>query len=135
MSSNLLTDIQRVIGSNLNIDNLRNNYYIVDLNAIFKSPAFGQLEQQKDFLIQNSKVIDMEPRYEQRPEYVSWDEYGTVNLAPIILFINDVFSRPDFTMDEIIVPNPDYLEQMISESPEFFNKYFFIHSRELRSQR
>jgi hypothetical protein len=39
-----------------------------------------------------------------RPDYLSYDEYGTVTLWPLLLFINNVSSIEEFTLPSVIIP-------------------------------
>lgn len=135
LSHNLLIDIQMNRNQNTNIDRLRNNYWVIDFDAYFKSLDFGQLQLQKDYLLVNSKLIQMEPAFEQKPEHLSQIEYDTPVLAPVIMFMNDCFSRMDFIMDEVYVPNLSALESLVADAYQFFNQDYYIHSREFKIRR
>lgn len=115
----------------LNIDNLKNTYVVKDLNFIFKSPFFGYFENQKDFLKSRSVIVLMEPKYYRKPEYLSYDKYGSVVLAPLIMFLNNVYSRIDFTIDKIYVPTMEAITHVIVSAYEFFGQKIEVSSIEI----
>jgi len=42
-----------------------------------------------------------------KPAYLSYDEYGTVMLSHLLMFINNIKSIEDFNLDKVIIPSFD----------------------------
>ena len=40
-----------------------------------------------------------------KPDYLSHDEYGSVMLDYLLMYVNNVFSLEEFNLDSVIVPN------------------------------
>lgn len=70
----------------------------------FPSPEFTVIEQNLFFLLKNSKQENFAPKYNYRPDYLSFDEYGLPILANLLMFINQVPSIEDFVLDVVIIP-------------------------------
>jgi hypothetical protein len=78
-------------------------------NGYFKFPGFSiwPLEKNRFFLISNSEKRVLDAKYFYRPDYLSYDEYGIEILWPIILFVNNCFSREEFDTQEVLIPSLD----------------------------
>jgi len=51
-----------------------------------------------------------------RPDYVSYDYYGTTNLAFLIMYINNCTCALEFTKDVILVPDLDIVTYVLTKS-------------------
>ena len=40
-----------------------------------------------------------------RPDYMSYDEYGTVALAHLLMYVNSVFCIEEFDLSTVILPS------------------------------
>lgn len=93
--------------------------YVTENGIIFPSPSFWLLEKNLFFLSANSikKLFDL--KYTMRPDYLSYDEYNTVLFAPLLMYVNGVFSVEDFKLVEVIIPKISYISQiLIDKFPE-----------------
>jgi len=71
---------------------------------VFPSPTLWTIEKNLYFLLRNSVQKDFEPKYKYKPDYLSYDEYGTVTLAYLLLFVNSVPCLEDFDLSTVIIP-------------------------------
>jgi len=62
------------------------------------------VEEVKFLLLYDSHRKRLEPKYRQRPDLLSYDEYGTEQFDWILMYVNSVFSYEDFTMSTVFVP-------------------------------
>lgn len=86
---------------------------------VFPSPSFWLLEKNLFFLAANSVKKQFNQKYIMRPDYLSFDEYETVVLGPLLMYVNKIFSVEDFNMNEVIIPKIDYIvEILIDKFPE-----------------
>lgn len=93
--------------------------YVTENGIIFPSPSFWLLEKNLFFLSASSikKLFDL--KYTMRPDYLSYDEYNTVLFAPLLMYVNGVFSVEDFKLVEVIIPKISYISQiLIDKFPE-----------------
>lgn len=76
-----------------------------DILVQFVAPKIIAYEEYRYYLLQNSVRKHLEPNRYYRPDYVSFDEYGTTNLWALLLFINDIPTIEDFTAENILIPS------------------------------
>lgn len=81
------------------------NTYFLDFNNEF-------LDTYKIYLNANCDLIQFRPRWKCRPNYLSYDMYGTQIFAYILLYINDKTSALDFDMDYVKVPTKAALREL-----------------------
>lgn len=97
------------------------------VNVSFVSPILLTFEKYRFVLLENSKKIISKPQWKYRPDYVSYDQYGTVSWWQLIMWINDVKSIEYFDKDEIIVPSADILAQTIEAEAYSNNRYIDLN--------
>ena len=101
------------------LDYMGASYKNVSGNVVFPSPSFWLLEKHLFFLAAHSTKKVFELKYTMRPDYLSYDEYETVVLAPLLMFVNRVFTVEDFNLNEVIIPEMSYIvEILIDKFPE-----------------
>jgi len=103
--------------SNLAIDiNFAGDRYRTD-NGIFTFPApsLDMLDQYLYYLLTNAQEKKFERQYVMRPDYLSYDEYGTVSLAQLLMYVNSVPSIEDFDLDTVIIPNMTAITEMLKD--------------------
>ena len=95
--------------------------YKTESGMVFPSPTFWLLEKNLFFLQANSKKKLFDPKYKMRPDYLSYDEYNTVVLAPMLMYVNNVFCLEEFSLNEVIIPERliiiEILEDRFPELP------------------
>ena len=100
------------------IDYYRRQYTLKsddDIPVRFISPAIDAYEQYRYVLLKNSRVRRLTSKYYYRPDYVSYEEYGTTNYWAMLLFINDIPTIEQFDKLSIIVPTVGALNNVITE--------------------
>jgi len=71
----------------------------------FVAPKIIAYEDYRFYLLQNSVRRQLSIDRYYRPDYVSYDEYGTTNLWALLLFINDIPTIEDFVVEDILIPS------------------------------
>jgi len=89
----------------IDIDHMSDQYISDSGDFIFPSPALEVIERNLFFLMRNSTKKSFESKYIMRPSYLSYDEYNTVALSPLLMYVNSVFSIEDFNLNEVIIPS------------------------------
>jgi len=80
-------------------------YYKAKSNGIiFQSPSLEIIEKNLFYLLSHSQERKLMQRYYMKPSYLSYDEYGTIALEFLLMYVNNVFTPEDFVMDKVIVP-------------------------------
>lgn len=94
------------------VDQYRRSYFIKEnseeddqILINFVSPSLISFEEFRFYLYSQSEKKPLEPSLYYRPDYVSYNEYGTTNLWNLILFINDIPTIEEFETEEILVPS------------------------------
>jgi len=78
----------------------------VDLNIPF-------FEHHRYYLLANSEVKQLDVKYHYRPDYISYEEYGTTAFDFLILYINNLFSVTEFTLEYFYLPKLDAINELI----------------------
>jgi len=99
----------------LDLDYMSERYLTETGLFSFPSPSLWVLEQNLYFLLRNSTKKTFESKYEMRPDYLSYDEYGTVVLAPLLMYVNGIFTIEDFTMNEVVIPSFSYILEIVED--------------------
>lgn len=81
----------------------------------FPAPSLDMIDQYLYFLLKNSSEKKFERQYSFRPDYLSYDEYGTVALAQLLMYVNAVPSIEDFELDVVIVPTMAAITEMLKD--------------------
>ena len=106
------------------LDNYRRFYTTKEINDFetinitFCSPSILAMENNRFYLLKNSNLITLKPSRYYRPDYVSYDEYGTTNLWPVLLFINNISSIEDFDVEEILIPTKEAINTLSNRIAE-----------------
>lgn len=84
----------------------------------FPDPNLETLEKYLFFLLKNSKeVVFDSSSYQFRPDYMSYDYYGTSNLDKLILFVNGIRTVEDFTnLKTILIPSLQSINTMLQDN-------------------
>ncbi len=81
----------------------------------FPAPELATIDKHLYFLLTNSEQKDFEQKYIMRPDYLSYDEYQTVALAQMLMYVNNVMSIEEFNMDVVVVPSMGAVVDMLQD--------------------
>ena len=84
----------------------------------FVAPKLFLFEEYRFSLLQNSETRELDPEYYYRPDYLSYNEYGTINLWAMLLFINDIPTVEDFIVENIKVPSKQSILSLTRSATE-----------------
>jgi hypothetical protein len=76
-----------------------------DVKVQFVSPSIFNYERFFFYLLRNSTYSQLGRNYIQRPDYLSYDQYSTTTLWPVLLFVNRVQSIEDFVGPTVYIPS------------------------------
>ena len=98
-NSKLITDL----------DNFRSRYHEFDIetgnHVVFPSGEIYTYEHWQFVMLSEATVEEFNSSWTMRPDYCSYDMYGTVVHWPLILFINNIYSIEEFKdLDTVLVP-------------------------------
>ena len=82
----------------------------------FPDPNLLTLDKNLYYLLRNSEEVKFDGKYKYRPDYMSFDYYGTVILWEMLLYVNNVFSLEDFDLDTVVVPSLQAVNFIIQDS-------------------
>lgn len=116
----LIEEIEKSVNTPLDLDRLRNRIVLLDRSKNFRVeyPAFSIKILEENYLqmIFSGELVEFEPHWNQRPDYASYDLYGTVNYWFVLLYVNDVKCIEDFkNFDTIIVPGKLFLDSLYAK--------------------
>jgi hypothetical protein len=90
-------------------------YKTENLLFTFPAPALETLDEYLYYLLANSTEKQFERQYAMRPDYLSFDEYGTVSLAQLLMYVNTVKSIEDFDLETVIIPSIAAITEMLKD--------------------
>ena len=113
----------RNVSSPLDFD--RNKYIYEldygDLKVKLTGPIPELFERFRFKLLYDSTIKPLDSKYHQRPDLLSFDEYGTEQLDWILMLVNNVCCYEDFVMDEVYVPSYNSILEVVNYAiPERF---------------
>ena len=91
--------------SALNFDKMTDRYIADSRSIIIPSPNIWTIQKNFYFLLRHSEKKQFDKKYVMKPSYLSYDEYGTVILSNLLMYINSVSSIEDFNLDQVIIPD------------------------------
>jgi len=102
------------------LDNFRSRYVEIDWetgrSVIFPACEIYAYEKHFFRLLSESKKETFKPRWEKRPDYASFDMYGTETYWTLLLFVNNIYSIEDFIdLDFIFVPPINLVNSIIDD--------------------
>jgi len=87
----------------------------------FPAPELATIDKHLYFLLTHSVQKEFEQKYIMKPDYLSYDEYKTVSLAQLLMYVNNVMSAEEFSMELVVVPSMsaiiDMLQDKFSQQP------------------
>lgn len=89
------------------------NEYLIN----FVSPKIYLFEEFRFFLLYNSETKPLKVEHYYRPDYVSYEEYKTINYWALLLFINDIPTIEDFDVETIKVPTKKAITKLTDAAP------------------
>ena len=98
--------------SPFNIGKMGAQYKTTNQLFSFPAPTLETIEKNIFFLLRNSSIEKFAPKYKYRPDYLSFDKYGTTILWQLILYINGVNSVENFDMKEVVIPSVQAVVEM-----------------------
>ena len=112
-------EVKKRIRHPLDLDNMADRYKTANGHFSFTSPSMWVIEKHLFYLLRNSVEKEFETKYKMRPDYLSYDEYGTIILEPLLMFVNNVLCVEDFDLVKVIVPT---LQSIVDISRDKFPK-------------
>ncbi len=116
MAQTIDQETRQIIRSPFDISNMSRMYKTSNDLFIFQSPSLDTIENNLYFLLRNSKEIDFDRKYKFRPDYLSFDEWGTVILDQLLMYVNNIFSPEDFELTKVIIPPLEAIVTMLQDN-------------------
>ena len=91
--------------SPFNIGKMGPQYKTTNNLFSFPAPELLTIEKHIFFLLRNSSIEKFAPKYKYRPDYLSFDKYGTTILWQLLLYVNGIPSVEDFDIKEVVIPS------------------------------
>jgi hypothetical protein len=95
----------RLSRQSVDIDNMRERFKTSNDIYTFPSPSLYTIEKNIFYLLRNSKEVDFDSKYLMKPEYLSYDEYGTSSLWQLLMYVNSVFCKEEFNLSTVLIPS------------------------------
>lgn len=89
----------------IGIDFMRTRYKTESEIFSFPSPEIATIDKYMFYLLRYSTQKKFEIKYSMRPDYLSYDEYGTVLLGQLLMVVNGVFCVEEFNLENVVIPD------------------------------
>lgn len=116
MADLISTEAIQNLQSPLDIEKFGRRYKTENDYFTFPDPNLLTLDKNLYYLLRHSDEVEFERKYRYRPDYLSYDYYGTVILWEMLLYVNSVFSVEDFDLDTVIIPSLQAVNFVIQDS-------------------
>jgi len=97
-------EVKGFLRSPFDISRMSDTYITSNGYFTFQSPDLETINKHFYYLLRHSKEVEFKKKYKYRPDYLSYDEYGTVILDQLLLFVNGVSSPEDFDLITVLIP-------------------------------
>ena len=94
--------IRPAVNENENIKRALMDYYLMEYSD-------------KGDMIDMMSESPMKNFLESLKRTISYDEYKTVVLGPLLMYVNGIFSVEDFDLNEVIIPKISYISDILAE--------------------
>jgi len=81
----------------------------------FPAPELATIDKHLYFLLTHSTQKEFEQKYIMRPDYLSYDEYQTVSLSQMLMYVNNVMSVEAFNLELVVVPTLSAVVDMLQD--------------------
>jgi len=116
MTELITTETVQNIQSPLDIEKFGPRWKTENNLFTFPDPNLLTLDKNLYYLLRYSEEVPFERQYSYRPDYLSYDYYGTTILWEMLLYVNNVFSIEDFVLDTVVIPTLDAVNFVIQDS-------------------
>lgn len=116
MAETVDTIVKQAIKSPLDISRMSDRYKTTSGIYSFNSPYLETVEKNLYYLLRHSTTKEFERKYKFRPDYLSYDEYGTVNLAQLLMYVNSIQTIEDFDLKEVIIPEKSVIADILKDN-------------------
>ena len=99
----------------VDFSNFVEKYIARSQNLVVPSLTPEVVDRNIFFLVKYSKYEPFDQKYKYRPDYMSYDEYGTVCLDKLLMYVNNVFCEEEFDLDTVIIPTYDAILQLVED--------------------
>jgi len=100
-------EAKRQLDSPLDFENFGRRYKTENELYTFPDLNLETIDKNLFYLLRNSKEVNFELKYKYRPDYLSFDTYGSTILWELIMYINEIFSVEDFNLIKVVLPSMD----------------------------
>jgi len=82
----------------------------------FVSPSMFVYDHFRFFLLKNSVLKNFDTKHSFRPDYLSYDEYGTTTLWTLILYLNNIPNIEEFyNINKLYIPTMDSIYRVADD--------------------
>ena len=104
MSQTIDFEAAQIIRSPIDLDFMGQRYTTENGLYTFTSPALWTIEKNLYYLLKNSIEVDLDSKYIRKPWLLSYDQYGTVILEFLLMYINGVMISEEFDIPSVVLP-------------------------------
>lgn len=103
----LLIDIEarKYIRSPIDIEHYGDRFKTENDYFTFPDPNLVTIDKNLYYLLRFSEEIPFDEKWKYRPDYLSYDHYGTPILWQLIMYVNGISSIEDFDLKTVILPS------------------------------
>ena len=105
----------RQLQSPLDIEKFGKRFKTENNLFTFPDPSLLTLDNNLFYLLKNSEEVEFKIKYRFRPDYLSFDNYGTTILWEMLMYINEIFSVEDFDLTKVIIPSMESITFILQD--------------------
>jgi hypothetical protein len=108
-------EVRQFIRSPFDISKMSDTYKTSNGIYTFQSPSLKTIDQNFYYLLRNAREVEFEKKYKYKPDYLSYDQYGTVILDQLLMYVNGIFSPEDFDLVTVVIPTKEAIVDILPD--------------------
>lgn len=108
-------EVRQFIRSPFDISKMSDTYKTENGIYTFQSPSLKTIDQNFYYLLRNAREVTFEKKYKYKPDYLSYDQYGTVILDQLLMYVNGIFSPEDFDLVTVVIPTKEAIVDILPD--------------------
>jgi len=109
-------EVKAALRSPFDISKMSEIYKTTNGYYTFQSPSLDTINKYFYYLLRYSKELKFDKKYKYRPDYLSYDQYGTVTLDQLLLYVNGISSPEDFDLITVFVPEKEAVIEILQDN-------------------
>lgn len=107
-SARITDSIDKAVSNPYLLENISNHYVFEEEVHM----SFNILRKYENLIRANVISVPMESKWKYKPEYCSYDYYGTTDFWYLVMFVNNIYNPLQFNMDTVLLVEDIFISEV-----------------------